>query len=128
MTDIEPKRVGIVGAGYISAVYLKSNFPQFKIVACADAIPGNADVRAKELGIKAMSVDDLLADPSIDMILNLTIPQSHASVSRAAIDAGKHVYSEKPLALSREEAQPLLDAADAKGLRRSEERRVGKEC
>jgi predicted dehydrogenase len=49
--------------------------------------------------------------------LNLTIPQSHASVSRAAIDGGKHVYSEKPLGLSREEAQPLLDAAEAKGLR-----------
>jgi predicted dehydrogenase len=117
MTDIEPKRVGIVGAGYISAVYLKSNFPQFKIVACADAIPENANVRAKEFGIRAMSVDDLLADPSIEVILNLTIPQSHAPVSRAAIDAGKHVYSEKPLALSREDAQPLLDAADAKGLR-----------
>ena len=117
MTDIEPKRVGIVGAGYISAVYLKSNFPQFKIVACADAIPENANVRAKEFGLKAMTVDDLLADPSIEVILNLTIPQSHVLVSRAAIDAGKHVYSEKPIALSREEAQPLLDAADAKGLR-----------
>jgi predicted dehydrogenase len=117
MTAIEPKRVGIIGAGYISAVYLKSNFPQFKIVACADAIPENAAARAKEFGIKVMSVNDLLADPSVDVILNLTIPQSHAPVSRAAIDAGKHVYSEKPLALSREEAQPLMEAADAKQLR-----------
>jgi predicted dehydrogenase len=117
MTDFEPKRVGIIGAGYISAVYLKSNFPQFKIVACADAIPDNANARAKEFGIKAVSVNDLLADPSIEVILNLTIPQSHAPVSRAAINAGKHVYSEKPIGLSREEAKPLLDAADAKGLR-----------
>src|SRR5580700_2647567 len=76
MTAIEPKRVGIIGAGYISAVYLKSNFPQFKIVACADAIPENANVRAKDFGIKAMSVNDLLADPSIEVILNLTIPKA----------------------------------------------------
>jgi predicted dehydrogenase len=117
MTAIEPKRVGIIGAGYISAVYLKSTFPQFKIVACADAIPENANVRAKDFGIKAMSVNDLLADPSIEVILNLTIPQSHVPVSRAAVDAGKHVYAEKPIGLSREEAQPLLDAAAAKGLR-----------
>ena len=117
MTDIEPKRVGIIGAGYISAVYLKSNFPQFKIVACADAIPENANARAKEFGLRAMSVNDLFADPSIEVVLNLTIPQSHVPVSKAAIDAGKHVYSEKPLGLSREEAQTLLDAAAEKGLR-----------
>jgi predicted dehydrogenase len=117
MTDIEPKRVGIIGAGYISAVYLKSNFPQFKIVACADAIPESANARATEFGIKAMGVNDLLADSSIEIILNLTIPQSHVPVSRAAIEAGKHVYSEKPLGLSREEAQTLLGAAAGKGLR-----------
>jgi predicted dehydrogenase len=117
MTDPEPKRVGIIGAGYISAAYLKSTLPQFKIVACADAIPENANARAEEFGIKAMGVDELLADPSIEVVLNLTIPQSHVSVSRAAISAGKHVYSEKPLGLSREEAQPLLDEAKAKGLR-----------
>jgi predicted dehydrogenase len=117
MTNIEPKRVGIIGAGYISAVYLKSNFPQFKIVACADTIPENANTRAKEFGIRAMSVNDLLADPSIEIILNLTIPQSHVPVSRAAIDAGKHVYCEKPLGLSREEAQTLLDAAAEKEVR-----------
>ncbi|HYZ72623.1 MAG TPA: Gfo/Idh/MocA family oxidoreductase, partial [Chthoniobacterales bacterium] len=117
MTNFEPKRVGIIGAGYISAAYLKSNFPQFKIVACADAIQENANARAKEFGIRAMSVNDLLADPSIEVILNLTIPQSHVPVSRAAIDAGKHVYSEKPLGLSREEAQTLLDAATEKNVR-----------
>jgi predicted dehydrogenase len=117
MTDIEPKRVGIIGAGYISAVYLKSNFPQFKIVACADAIPENADARAKEFGIRAMSVNDLFSDPSIEVVLNLTIPQSHVPVSKAAVEAGKHVYSEKPLGLSREEAQTLLDVAAEKGFR-----------
>lgn len=112
-----PKSVGIIGAGYISATYLKSAFPQFEIVACADAIPENADARANEFGIKAMKVDELLRDPSIDLVLNLTIPQSHVVVSRAALNAGKHVYSEKPLALSREEARTLLDDATAKGLR-----------
>jgi predicted dehydrogenase len=117
MTDPEPKHVGIIGAGYISAAYLKSTFPQFKIIACADTIPENANARAKEFGLKAMSVSDLLADPSIEVILNLTIPQSHTPVSRAALDAGKHVYSEKPLGLYREEVKAMLDAGDAKGLR-----------
>src|SRR5258708_19781691 len=108
MTDIEPKLVGIIGAGYISAVYLKSNFPHFKVVACADAIPENANARAKEFGIKTMSVDDLLADPSIEVILNLTIPQSHVPVSRAAIQPGAPPSSQQTHAFPPAYHPPLL--------------------
>jgi len=109
--------VGIIGAGYISKAYLKSRFPQFKIVCCGDVISENAELRAREFEIRASSVESILADPHIDVILNLTIPQSHVAVSLAAIEAGKHVYSEKPIALSREEARHLLEASAAKGLR-----------
>jgi predicted dehydrogenase len=117
MLESRTKNVGIIGAGYISKAYLDSRFPQFKILCCGDLIPENAELRAREFGIHARSVESILADPYLDVILNLTIPQSHVTVSLAAIEAGKHVYSEKPIALSREEARPLLEATAAKGLR-----------
>jgi predicted dehydrogenase len=117
MLEPRTKHVGIIGAGYISTAYLKSRFPQFRIVCCGDVIPENAESRAREFGIRPVGVESILGDPAIDIILNLTIPQSHVAVSLAAVEAGKHVYSEKPLGLSREEARPLLDAAAAKGLR-----------
>src|SRR5215471_9752970 len=117
MLEPRTKHVGIIGAGYISKAYLKSRFPQFKIVCCGDVIPENAEIRAREFEIRASSVESILADPCIDIILNLTIPQSHVAVSLAALEAGKHVYSEKPIGLSREEARPLLEATAAKGLR-----------
>ena len=110
-------RVGIIGSGYISTAYLKSNFPQFKVVSCGDLMPENAETRAREFGIRPASIESILTDPDTDIILNLTNPQSHVAVSLAAIDAGKHVYSEKPLGLTREEAQPLLGAAAVSGLR-----------
>jgi predicted dehydrogenase len=112
-----PLRVGIVGSGVISAAYLRSKFPQFKIVACSDIREEVATARAKEFDIEAKPVDALLQDSSIEAILNLTIPQSHIPISQAAIDAGKHVYSEKPLGLSREEAEPFVNSAKAEGLR-----------
>jgi predicted dehydrogenase len=117
MLENKTSRVGIIGAGYISTAYLKSRFPQFKIVSCGDVIPENAEMRAREFGIRAASVESILADPTIDIILNLTIPESHVSVGLAAVEAKKHVYSEKPLALSREEARLFLDTAAARRLR-----------
>ena len=100
-----PIRVGIIGAGYISAAYLKAakNFPELAIVSCADALQTNAEKRGEEFGLKVQSVDELLQDKSVDLVLNLTTPQSHVPISLQALEAGKHVYSEKPLALSREE-------------------------
>jgi predicted dehydrogenase len=108
-----PIRVGIVGAGYISAAYLKAakNFPELAIVSCADALQTNAEKRGEEFGLKVQSVDELLQDKTVDLILNLTTPQSHAQVSSQGLEAGKHVYSEKPLGLNREEAAALLKVA-----------------
>ena len=106
-------RVGIVGAGYISAAYIKAAkiFPDLAIVSCADAMRANAEKRGEEFGLKVQSVEELLQDDSVDLILNLTTPQGHFTVSSQGLQAGKHVYSEKPLALSREDAEVLAKTA-----------------
>lgn len=111
--------IGIVGLGNISAAYLKAaqNFPVLNIRAIADL---NADVsraRAEEFGLRAVALDDIFSDPSIDIILNLTIPRAHVEVGLRAVEAGKHVYSEKPLGIAFAEGKRLVDAAAEKGLR-----------
>ena len=114
-------RVGIVGSGFISRAYLRAalDFPGVRIIACSDVNLAAAEEKAREFQIRAQSVEQLLADPEIDLILNLTVPQSHGSVSLRAIESGKHVYSEKPLALSVKEAHAVLSAAQMR------QRRVG---
>jgi predicted dehydrogenase len=116
----EPLNVGIIGCGNISRVYLDvaQGFPEFRIVACADLRPEAARKRAQEFHIHAAnSVDELLADPRIDLILNLTTPDAHADVALAALQAGKSIYNEKPLALSLSQAEEILKLARTKGLR-----------
>ncbi len=111
--------VGIIGCGNISAAYL-SLAPMFKgyvIVAVADINMENAKDRAAEFGVRAETVEDLLAATDVDLVINLTIPAAHVDVSRAILQAGKHVYSEKPFVLSLAEAQELGDLAKANGLR-----------
>ncbi len=112
--------IGLVGCGVISGIYLE-NFQKFdylKVAACADIDLSRAEARAAEYGVpKACSVDDLLADPSIDLVVNLTVPQAHAAVNLAAVNAGKHLYSEKPLTMNRADGQQLLAAAQANGVR-----------
>jgi predicted dehydrogenase len=112
-------RVGIIGAGFISAAYLKAakNFPELAIVNCADAQRTNAEKRGEEFGLKVQSVDELLNDNTLDLILNLTTPQNHVQVSSQGLEAGKHVYSEKPLALSREEGEALVNTARRRNVR-----------
>lgn len=113
-------RVGIIGCGAISGAYLNfgKKFDAIEYVACADLLPEAAKAKAEEFGIPtACSVDDLLADKSIDAVLNLTIPKAHAVVSLAAIEAGKHVYNEKPLGINREEGVQIVEAAKKKGVR-----------
>lgn len=112
-------KVGIIGCGNISGIYLQADkkFPILQTVACADLDRARAQAKAEEYGIKAYSVDELLADPEIDIVINLTIPAAHGKVAMAAVEAGKHVYSEKPLALDRAEGRQLLEMAAAKGLR-----------
>jgi len=117
----DPKaKVGVVGCGNISGVYIKRSriFSAFEIVACADAIMERAKAKAAEHSIpKVCTVDELLADPEIAIVLNLTIPKAHGEIALAALKAGKSVYNEKPLALTREEAKKMLALAKGKKLR-----------
>ncbi len=105
--------LGIVGCGQISQDYLRLSrlFPGVKIVACADIRPGLAEGLARAHSIRSASVEELLADDSIDIIVNLTIPAAHFEVSARSLEAGKHVYSEKPLALTYREASELVEMA-----------------
>lgn len=92
--------------------------PLLNVVACADEVPERARARASEFGVpKACSVEELLADPTVDLVVNLTIPTAHAGINLAALAAGKHVYCEKPLATTREDGRRILEAAKANGLR-----------
>ena len=111
--------IGIVGCGNISGIYLKSDqvFEDLHIVGCADVDQARAAARAAEYNIRAYSVAELLADPAIKIVVNLTIPAAHAEVATAALQAGKATYSEKPFALTREDGRKLLDLAAGKGLR-----------
>src|ERR1700747_1636774 len=108
MRTEKPLQVGIVGTGVISAAYLKTKFPQFKITCCSDIQQAQAESRAREFGIAAVSTETILSDPAIDIVLNLTTPQHHAEVTGAGLRAHKHIYSEKPMSISTREAEPLL--------------------
>ncbi|MEW7009548.1 Gfo/Idh/MocA family protein [Lentilitoribacter sp. EG35] len=111
--------VGIIGCGNISAAYMQL-VPMFKgiqVRACADINHSAAVARAEEFDIRAESIDDLLMAGDIDIIVNLTIPAAHVEVSSAILNAGKHVYSEKPFVLSTEEGNVLKKLANEKGLR-----------
>lgn len=112
-------KVGLIGCGNISRAYLNNgaSFNQMKIVACADLRPEAAEARAKEFGLKAMSVEELLADSQIDTILNLTTPLSHIEINLRAIEAGKNVHCEKPFGLDREGARQVVKLAAKKNLR-----------
>ena len=111
--------VGIIGAGNISSQYLKAmkDFPVLDIRAIADMRPEVATKKAAEFGVKTKSVDDLLADPTVDIIVNLTIPRAHVDVGLKAVAAGKHIYGEKPLGVTFAEGKKLIAAAKKKGVR-----------
>lgn len=110
---MKPVSIGIIGTGNISDQYFKgcAQFDILNISACADLMLDRAKAKGDEYGVRALTVEQLLADPDIQIVVNLTIPQAHAEVDLAAINAGKHVYSEKPFALERSEGQKVLDAA-----------------
>ncbi|MGL3607165.1 Gfo/Idh/MocA family protein [Rhizobium sp. G187] len=111
--------IGIIGCGNISSTYLKglAHFPILKICGIADLNPDLAQARAAEFGVPACSIDALHADPDVAIIVNLTVPKAHVEVGLKALDAGKHVYSEKPLGVTFGEGKRLLDRANARGLR-----------
>lgn len=112
-------KLGIIGTGMISEIYctICSSFEILELVACADLDLARAETRARQFGIpRACSPEELLVAPDIDIVVNLTVPQAHAPVSMAALQAGKSVYVEKPLAITIEEGRALLDLARSKGL------------
>ncbi len=111
--------VGVIGCGNISAAYfsLAPMFRGIEMRACADLDLAVAQARAQEFGVRAHTVEDLLAADDIDIVVNLTIPAAHYAVSKAILDAGKHVYSEKPFVLSVKEGLDLKKRAEKKGLR-----------
>jgi len=111
--------VGIIGCGNISDAYFMGCKPYeiFNITACADLDLSRAKIKAQEYeGVRVCTVDELLNDPEIEIVVNLTIPAAHASVNLAAISAGKHIHCEKPLATNRQDARRTLKAAKEKGV------------
>ncbi|MFC7625144.1 Gfo/Idh/MocA family protein [Microlunatus sp. GCM10028923] len=113
-------RVGLIGCGAISGAYLGTlpRLRNLELVAVADLDPERAKAAATAYpGARPMGVDELLAAPEVDLVLNLTIPAAHVEIAEAAIAAGKSVYGEKPLTATVEEARRVLAAADAAGVR-----------
>lgn len=115
-----PVSIGIIGCGTISTIYAQAGqtFPNITVAACADLDDQRARDLAAQHGIPlACSVADLLRDPAISIVVNLTVPSAHAEIGLAALEAGKSIYNEKPLAISREDARRMLDLAATQGLR-----------
>ena len=113
-------RVGLIGTGRISDIYLKNikGFSGVEIVACGSLNMDESRAKATEHGVPCvMSPDEIIADPDIDAVLNLTIPAAHAEISLAALEAGKHVYSEKPFVADLADGRRILDLAESCGLK-----------
>lgn len=120
MSNSGKAKIGVIGCGGISGAYfgMAKNFPILDVAACADLDVERARAAAVKYQVpRACAVEELLDDPSIEIVLNLTIPKAHAPVSLAAIERGKHVFLEKPLGVDRDEAGRILAAAKARGVR-----------
>jgi predicted dehydrogenase len=113
-------KIGFIGCGNISDVYVRvaQSFAALEVVACADQEIGRATALAAKYRVPRASLPEaLLADPEIEIVVNLTPPAAHAEVALAALEAGKSIYNEKPLAIARDDARRMLDLAASKGLR-----------
>lgn len=105
-------RVGVIGCGNICGIYFKNlkRFPFLEVAACADLLPDRAKAKAAEFGVpKVCTPKELLADRGISTVLNITIPKAHFEIAAAALEAGKGVYNEKPLAVRREDGEARRD-------------------
>ena len=111
--------IGVVGCGVISKAYMTAmkRFDNIQLVAVADMRSAPADERGREFGVPAMRVDQLLKRDDVEIVVNLTVPLAHTDVSLAALLAGKHVHSEKPLGVNMVEARKVIDLANSKALR-----------
>jgi predicted dehydrogenase len=108
--------VGIIGCGAISPAYMSNMRDDFsgllEMVACADLFPEAAEKRAREFGIpRSCTVDELMADPAVELVVNLTNPEGHHPVTMAAFKAGKHVFTEKPLGITMDEGREIVETA-----------------
>ncbi|MCF7929418.1 MAG: Gfo/Idh/MocA family oxidoreductase [Spirochaetales bacterium] len=116
---MDTTKIGLIGCGNISDVYIQNvqKWPVMEIAACADQMDGRAEEKAKQYGIpKACSVQEVIDDKNIDVVLNLTTPQSHAEICLAALNAGKHAFTEKPLAVHIEDGKKMVETAKKKNL------------
>ncbi len=119
MSRSGPVGVGFIGTGMISNTYLENltKFPDIDVVILGDLNTELAKSQAEKHGVREWgSADDVIAHPDVELVVNLTIPAVHAQVSGRAIDAGKHVWSEKPISVDRESGRALLAKAEAAGL------------
>jgi predicted dehydrogenase len=118
--NMERTKIGIIGCGNISSIYLQNlnqKFQTVEVSAAADLVPERAAAQAACFGVaRVITVEEMLCDPSIEIILNITTPKSHAEVCRQVLKAGKHVYVEKPLSICLEDGLNLLALAGQKGL------------
>lgn len=120
MPAIKPVKIGLIGSGDISWTYLqnlKETFAITDIVGCSDIVEERSRERAEEFGIRQMTNEEILNDPEIEIVVNTTYPSSHFEVTKAALMAGKHVFSEKMLGCNYEEACKLVELAKEKKLR-----------
>lgn len=112
--------IGIIGCGTISDIYLTNlttHFPNVEVLACADMFPEKAAQTAQKFGIpKACTVAELLADDKIRLVANLTIPAAHHAVNMQILEAGRHLYCEKPMSLSLADAEAVAEMAATRGL------------
>lgn len=116
---ILPVKIAIVGCGMISDAYLNTMINKFKIldvVGCCDRHPEKANKMAQKYGIKALTLDEILADDSIEVVVNLTTPMAHYPVIKQLLEAGKNVYTEKVLSVELAQAAELMEIADQKNL------------
>ena len=111
-SPLETLKVGLIGTGDIAPAYMRgcAPFGVIEIVACADILQDKARAFAAGYGLRALSVDELLAREDIAIVINATVPSAHAGVSLQILEAGKHAYSEKPLAMDRAEAETVMRA------------------
>jgi len=112
-------KVGVIGCGNIADIYFhnaKNFFNNFEIIACADLNPEASKKYSEKYGIKNLSVEELLSNEDIQLVINLTIPNAHFEVSKSILNSGKHSYSEKPISIEFDEGKELLNLAKSKNL------------
>jgi predicted dehydrogenase len=111
--------IGVVGCGVISTIYMQNAaaYGGLRLVGCADLVPEQARAQAAKFGIRALTIAELMQDSDVDAVVNLTTPNAHFEVSHAALTAGKHVFSEKPLCAEAGDGKRLVEEADRRGLK-----------